>query len=116
MLCCWDKDIAVRAAGGEVQSILLLCEASASIGPGWGRDGVWSPVLDGVRDGAFAIVPGDGKGVGQYCIDAHLAKSQGGRAACLECLPETIFCLPGSGWIDQPIGAGLHRSTLLSQR
>jgi len=99
-----------------VQSIRLLREACAGIGPGWGWDGIGSPVLDGVRDGAFAIVPGDGKGVGQYRIDAHLAKSQGGRAACLECAPETIFCLPGSGWIDQPIGAGLHRSTLLSQR
>jgi len=99
-----------------VQSTRLLREACAGIGPGWGWDGVGSPVLDGVRDGAFAIVPGDGKGVGQYRIDARLAKGQGGRAARLVCAPETIFCLPGSAWIDQSIGAGLHRSTLLSQR
>jgi len=83
-----------------VQSIRLLREAGAGVGPGWGRDGVWSPVLDSVRDGAFAIVPGDGEGVGQYRIDAHLAKGEGGRAARLVCAPETIFCLPGSGWID----------------
>src|SRR5215469_12028387 len=90
-LSCWDEDIAVRAAGGEVQSICLLREACAGVGPGWGWNGVWSPVLDGVRDGTFATVPSDGKGVSHYCIDTHLAKGEGGRAACLECAPETIF-------------------------
>jgi len=62
MLCCWNEDIAVCAAGGKVQSIRLLCEACAGVGPGRGWDGVGSSVLDGVRDGAFAIVLGTHEG------------------------------------------------------
>jgi len=76
-----------------MQSICLSRQAAAGVSRAWLRGVRGDVVLRRVRDGAFSVSVNSREGMYDPGVDAARFEGERGGAACLESLPETIFCL-----------------------